>query len=730
MKKRKLLLLGIACVLLSCGNGSQGSTSNSKTDSSLTESTLSVKAIKKAYYQYDAIDYDDFSVKEEASKSEIKDFTISLDGKTLENKKTRIYSFGDVTLTFHRDGFIDATLKISVKKSSNLDERLVIDKEPSKTEYQKGEKFVSDGLEVSYQISYTKQNRERVSAKEPYSDYQIKIDGINASDYTFSSEGYTIKYAVVSSLNELENSLVATFPLYQSAKEKKDNQKLEDAEQKYVWSEIDSKMKVKFANPNASLEKAYYSPDEINLDYNLNAFSDRDASNFKQTPSLGEVPLLVVPIVLNGYEEQATDENHQKLERGFFGKAAESSTPSSLASYYYYSSYKQLKFVGEVTPYFNPSKEGYQGYSNPRSFNINTPESLAKDALNWLKEKQKVNLDDYDSDNDGYIDGIWLIYMEDPNNSLTINVNQPFWPFTSCSTLAPGTKESPTLNTFAWAGTTHLWGNYADPSYVATQGIDPHVLEHETGHMLGLSDYYSYSPTTTNESYYSPLGRLDIMDMGFGDHNPYSKMLLGWTKPYLVLDDCEIEIPSSQKENSFFLLPYDNKTYKKDEFGRIILNPFDEYLILDYYTYENFYKDNYNQYGTVYSYPSEAGGRLYHIDSRLLHYYDESDSFSLPSDPDIVLNSSEYFYRCITNTQAGERAETKYKVSSIKDYFDEIRLISSDKDLIDGNNRFDASALFKKDDSFKLSDYASQFHYDGKFDNQKNFSLEFTILSL
>lgn len=220
------------------------------------------------------------------------------------------------------------------------------------------------------------------------------------------------------------------------------------------------------------------------------------------------------------------------------------------------------------------------------------------------------------------------------------------------------------------------------------------------------------------------------MDMGFGDHNPYSKMLLGWTKPYLVLDDCEIEIPSSQKENSFFLLPYDNKTYKKDEFGRIILNPFDEYLILDYYTYENFYKDNYNQYGTVYSYPSEAGGRLYHIDSRLLHYYDESDSFSLPSDPDIVLNSSEYFYRCITNTQAGERAETKYKVSSIKDYFDEIRLISSDKDLIDGNNRFDTSALFKKDDSFKLSDYASQFHYDGKFDNQKNFSLEFTILSL
>ena len=62
-------------------------------------------------------------------------------------------------------------------------------------------------------------------------------------------------------------------------------------------------------------------------------------------------------------------------------------------------------------------------------------------------------------------------------------------------------------------------------NYDDNKGLDSHVLIHETGHMLGLNDYYN----TYGDSTYSPLGGLDMMDGDFGDNNPYSKILLGNT---------------------------------------------------------------------------------------------------------------------------------------------------------------------------------------------------------
>lgn len=218
------------------------------------------------------------------------------------------------------------------------------------------------------------------------------------------------------------------------------------------------------------------------------------------------------------------------------------------------------------------------------------------------------------------------------------------------------------------------------------------------------------------------------MDGNVGNHNPYSKMLLGWIKPYVVLGDCSIEIPSSQVENILFLLPYDGKTYGKDEEGRIVLNPFDEYLVLDYYSPENLYKDVYGRNGSSYVYPSAKGGRLYHIDARALIY--SNGQYTLPSDPDSILDSHELFYRCISNSQAGERAESNYS-KQIKDYFDEVRLISKDNRLVDGSlNKPSNDSFFQAGDSFSLKDYGNQFHYGGKFDNEKSFSTEFAITSL
>ncbi len=730
IKQAPLLVVSLL-ILASCELNKPTESSNNVSSeiSSYELRSFNVETTTSIFYQYDLIDYSSFQIEDGENGEIISKFKIYDGEKELLNKENRLLSFGKLLLTFKVDGYDDTSYEISIKRSSNFSESLSIEKVPEKTEYSNGEIFQKDGLKILKTLSYTRSDQKSVLIKEECSDYKITIDGLDMDQYVFNEERFAIKYALISKKGLVDDSLNVALPLYVKASSvDKENLKFNDQNEKYNWKTSNKKMKVRFTNPNSKSKKAYYSPSEINLDFNLNSMMNKEATNFRQTPSLGEVPLLVVPIVLNGFEDEATTANHEKIEKAFFGKTkSEDELPcSSLSSYYYYSSFKQLKFTGEVTPYFNPTKEGYLGYSNPYNFSLDTPSSLAKDALDWVKKKLNINLDDYDSDNDGYVDGVWLIYMESTDVPLTGNVTA-FWPFTSATQNAPGTKENPSLNVYAWAGTSHLYGHHAIPSYVENEGVDPHVLEHETGHMLGLNDYYSYSSSTTADTYYSPLGKLDMMNKDFGDHNPYSKILLGWIKPYIVLGDAEIEIPSSQVQNSVFLLPYDDKTYKTDQFGRIIFNPFDEYLILDYYSCENLYSDSFEHNNFIYSFPSEEGGRLYHIDARLLSY--DNGTFALPNDPDEVLTSNGLYYKGITNTQSGDRAESAYNIDGLSNYFDEVRWISKNNKKINGNNSPSNSSLFSEGDSFALSSYEEQF-VDGKLDSKKAFSTSFEILSI
>ncbi len=131
---------------------------------------------------------------------------------------------------------------------------------------------------------------------------------------------------------------------------------------------------------------------------------------------------------------------------------------------------------------------------------------------------------------------------------------------------------------------------------------------------------------------------------------------------------------------------------------------------------------------STFQYPNAEGGRLYHVDARALIY--SNGKFSLPSNPDEIIDSSDLLYRGISNSQAGERAESNY-CSQIKDYFDEIRWISKDKKLIDGGvNAPTENIFFEQGDKFSLKEYGTQFYYDGKFDNEEEFSTTFETTSL
>jgi hypothetical protein len=95
---------------------------------------------------------------------------------------------------------------------------------------------------------------------------------------------------------------------------------------------------------------------------------------------------------------------------------------------------------------------------------------------------------------------------------------------------------------------------------------------HETGHLLGLDDYYDYNEGEGSDK---GLGGADMMDYNIGDHNVYSKLMLGWVTPTVVTSTQEITISSSTESGQFImiLLDYDG-TY------------FSEYLLIDLYTNE------------------------------------------------------------------------------------------------------------------------------------------------
>ena len=107
--------------------------------------------------------------------------------------------------------------------------------------------------------------------------------------------------------------------------------------------------------------------------------------------------------------------------------------------------------------------------------------------------------------------------------------------------------------------------------HISSNRVDAHTYIHETGHLLGLEDYYD-SSSPDLYSRIAPLGRMDMMDCSLGDMNCFSKMLLGWERPFIPTEDCEITLHQSSGNNECILLsPSWNSTL------------FDQYLLLEFY---------------------------------------------------------------------------------------------------------------------------------------------------
>ena len=136
--------------------------------------------------------------------------------------------------------------------------------------------------------------------------------------------------------------------------------------------------------------------------------------------------------------------------------------------------------------------------------------------------------------------------------------------------------------------------------------INATTFIHETGHMLGIDDYYDYYHKEGSDM---GLGGVDIMDGNNGDHNAYSKIMMNWITPKIITESVQITINPITQSGDVILIPLDyNNTYMC------------EYLLIDLYTNDglNQMQDSIgNMYGTNY------GVRIYHVSSSANHPYSD-----------------------------------------------------------------------------------------------------------
>ena len=429
---------------------------------------------------------------------------------------------------------------------------------------------------------------------------------------------------------------------------------------------------------SSSSEEISSSPkvyEKINHNPNANLHHITSNRGNPKLKSLGEQKILVIPVVIKGFEDLATKEVKDQINTAFFGDTEDTGF-ESVASYYNKSSYGRLTLKGKVTDFFSPNltAEEILSYSNP-NYGEYGLFNLSNLAIDWYKENHD-DIKDYDNNQDGFVDGVWLIYLA-PNYSNAIGKvpSDLMWAFSfsNFDNLGKGDVNSPLAMSYSWASYDFMYDGYGNDV------IDAHVYIHETGHMLGLEDYYCSSGANI-----SPMGRVDMMDDDLGDHSPYSKFALGWCEPYIIDEAGTITLNSFTETGDCLL-------FKTNNYNN---TPFDEYIMIDYVTPTGLNEKDYIEgYRNKYGY-QEVGVRFTYINSLAI---DENFNFcdDLDKMTGVKYNNSPYGnMEGIINPDTGM-------------YYILTTLMPKDcgyanHGLVKNDFVADSSHLFKKNDEFNL----------------------------
>lgn len=440
----------------------------------------------------------------------------------------------------------------------------------------------------------------------------------------------------------------------------------------------------------------------------------------------------------------------EDIRKVFFGEPEETMW-HSLSSYYKSSSYGKLNFNGLVAPWFDVYTNAFtmKPVSAKEFAENSTAAALAQNILAYYSDdqmkkfaifkdedgKQMFNsgtefLKYFDSNNDGCFDCIEMVYSapyyatytNDKGVDVAID-NDKFWAYCG-GTTTEGDVNKPRLSKWAFQsyytcfeggvfdnGSWRPWTCEEISSGVAK--VDGHTIIHETGHALGLADYYDYDYKR------NPIASVDMMAYNVGDHDSYSKSLLGWTNPYVVTGPTTITLNSFTDTGDCIMVPYKGYFKDNEKYGNTF---YTEYLAIEYYTPTGVnVLDGKQAYAGSYPVcPTQAGIKVYHVDSRL-GLYDYSGSSSngkFVGYTETILNTTSNQLLTTGNSNTGTRTVQKEDGS----YNWLIEYLSKDGKSV---SNVANDNMFHEGDSFGYDTYK-----DYTFNSGKKFGFKFTIDSM
>lgn len=175
----------------------------------------------------------------------------------------------------------------------------------------------------------------------------------------------------------------------------------------------------------------------------------------------------------------------------------------------------------------------------------------------------EVDFTQYDSNNDGYIDLVYIFFAgfgeNDPPEFIQV-AKDLIWPaYWTVNSAGCGTNrrvfDGKTLNAFEYSN--ELDGYFSTTEKNVIAGIG--VACHEFGHALGLPDLYY---TGSGNANHKLLGKWDLMCYGpYNDdmHSPpsfsaYERFFLGWLEPELITNADDLSLEHIATSNKAYLI--------------------------------------------------------------------------------------------------------------------------------------------------------------------------------
>lgn len=399
-------------------------------------------------------------------------------------------------------------------------------------------------------------------------------------------------------------------------------------------------------------------------------------------PQSGNINLLVLPIEISDYPFE--DNYKEKLDKVLNGNGKDDTNYwESLKSFYEKSSYGNIKLNCFIADKYqsNYTALGLARLSKNKS--KSSIKMLDKAYNNFLDINGSDALLQFDSEHDGLIDAVICVYsapsvidndyieMLDPNNDL-------FWAYqNNATTYNEKDINCPMYCNYLWISMYFFYFDLNNKDI-----LDAHTVIHETGHLFGLDDYYSYNDLR------SPCGSFDMMDSNIGDHSSLAKLSLGWVNPIYAYGKSKITLHDFESTGECILIS-DNWNH----------TAFDEYILIELYTPSGLNKlDSENAYKNFMPLYSEAGVKIWHVDNRLIRLIGNEYSYVV-KEPEKLNHKYSY-----------EVGQTNSSNDITQDDFDLIRLIECNTNILEAESYYTYKGFATNDSLWK----SSSFTLEGK----------------